>query len=371
MKKGISLFAGICLTLGISAQQTIIPDNYWKEFEANYGQYDSWWEVDDQTVNVKGLTGLTPKNGMKVAEGSISNNAYTIETEGDVFKIRYEKTASYEKFGLSWMEWAYPDNCASDNWQLVNPITGEEWADGCHRTAKGNSVDFSDPANRIISFKYQALGDAPINLRVDLWDIKGRKTTKEGYVCTDGLEKVSAYAPKDESAWQQFAVIYADQENAEEGALDELEEYFDNTYFYGTCSGILEDGNNTWWNGIQFDAQPTFGLKLDPSRIIGIEVYINCDVSTKGQVSEIYIKDLTVGNTLTRDDASEFTAIETIAGEGSVEIVNGVVYSEGRIIILDILGQTVKSAKEELNISDLPAGVYFVQTAEGTAKFVK
>jgi len=320
-------------------------------------------------VHVKGLTGLTPKRGMKVAEGSISNNAYSIETEGDIFKIRYEKTTSYEKFGLSWMEWAYPENCASDNWQLVNPITGEKWADDCHRTAKGNSVDFSDPANRIISFKYQAIGDGPIRLRVDLWDIKGRKTTKEGFICTDGLEQVSTYAPKDDKAWQPFAVIYADEDDPD--VYEELEEQIDNGYFYNYCSGVLEDGNNTWWNGIQFDAQPTFGLKLDASRIIGIEIYINCDDDTKGQVSEIYIKDLTVGNTLTRDDASEFTAIETIAGEGSVEIVNGVVYSEGRIVILDILGQTVKSAKEELNISDLPAGVYFVQTAEGTAKFVK
>ncbi len=368
MKRGVSLIAGICLTLGVSAQQTTIPATYWKEFEANYEQYDSWWEVDDQTTNVKGLTGLTPKNGMKVED---KDAGYSIETDGDVFHVRYEKTRSYEKFGMSWMEWAYPANCASDNWQLVNPITGEEWADGCHRTAKGNSVDFSDPANRLISFKYQALGDASINLRVDLWDIKGRKTTKEGYICTDGLEKVSSYAPRDEKAWNECILLYADPDNDPDGALDELQDYIFDGYIYGTCSGILEDGNNTWWNGIQFDAQPTFGLKLDPSRIIGIEVYINCDVSTKGQVSEIYIKDLTVGNTLTRDDASEFTAIETIAGEGSVEIVNGVVYSEGRIVILDILGQTVKSAKEELNISDLPAGVYFVQTAEGTAKFVK
>ena len=371
MKKNLLFITGLCLTLGVSAQQTSIPANYWTSFEANYEEYDSWWDVDDQTKNVKALVGLTPKNGMKVAEGSISNNAYTITTEGDIFKILYEKTTNYEKFGLSWMEWAYPAECASDNWQLVNPITGEAWADGCHRTAKGYSIDFSDPANRMISFKYQAPGTGSLNLRVDLWDIKGRKTTKEGYICTDDMERNSNYTPNDEKSWHDFAILYADFESDTEGALSELDDYADG-YFYATLNngGKLADGNNTWWNGIQFDDQPTFPLYLDPSRIIGMEVYINCDQTTK-QSYEIYIKDLVVGNTLTRHDEEEFTAIPTISGNAEVEIVDGVVYSEGRIVVFDILGQVVKSAKSELSVKELPTGVYFIQTAEGTVKFVK
>lgn len=173
MKKVLLLTATIGFALSVSAQQTDIPNTYWKDFEANYDEYDSWWEVDDQTKNVKALTGLTPTNGMKIDKSSISNNAYTITTEGDVFQIHYVKTSDYEKFGFSWMDWAYPE-CDADNWQLVNPLTGEDWGAGkdCHRTAKGYSIDFSDPANRLVSFKYQAKGDAAINLRVDLWDIK-------------------------------------------------------------------------------------------------------------------------------------------------------------------------------------------------------
>ncbi|MBQ3833877.1 MAG: T9SS type A sorting domain-containing protein, partial [Bacteroidales bacterium] len=340
---------------------------YWKDFEANYDEYDSWWEVDDQTKNVKALTGLTPTNGMKIDKSSISNNAYTITTEGDVFQIHYVKTSDYEKFGFSWMDWAYPE-CDADNWQLVNPLTGEDWGAGkdCHRTAKGYSIDFSDPANRLVSFKYQAKGDAAINLRVDLWDIKGRKTTKEGYICTDGLERTSTFLPNDENAWQDFDIIYAD-ENVPE-AFAAFPDEFASAYWYGTCSGVLADGNNTWWNGIQFPSTPTFPLYLDPSRIIGLEIYINCDVTTKGQTSDIYIKDLTVGNP---ENAEEFTAIQSVEANSTVEITNGVVYSAGAITVFDVLGHKVKSGKEELSIKDLPAGFYFIQTAEGTTKFVK
>ena len=102
-----------------------------------------------------------------------------------------------------------------------------------------------------------------------------------------------------------------------------------------------------------------------------MEIYINCDSGTKGQVSDIYIKDLTVGNLITRDNATEFTAIPTVDAKSEIEISNGVVYSAGSIVVFDILGQKVKSGKEELNISDLPSGFYFIQTAEGTTKFVK
>lgn len=370
MKKKVLGFIALCLSIGAAAQVGDIPSDYWTKFEANYELYDSWWDVDNQTTNVTALTGLTPTNGMKIDESSISNNAYTITTDGDVFKVHYKKTTSYEKFGLSWMEWAYPESCESDNWQLVNPITGEKWANDCHRTAKGYSIDFSDPANRIVYFKYQALSDATISLRVDLWDIKGRKTTKEGYICTDDLDKVSVYSPTDEKAWQEFMIIYADYDE-DEDVYNELAEYVDGLQFFGNCAGILQDGNNTWWNGIQFSEGPSFGLTLDEKNIIGLEVYINCDKTTKDEEYDLYIKDLTVGNTLTRDATTEFVGIPTITNDKEVEIKDGIVYSEGDIEILNILGQVVASGKKQLDVKTLPSGIFFIKTAEGTAKFVK
>lgn len=383
MKKHFAVLASLCVALGVSAQVSTsdIPADYWEKFEANYKQYDSWWEVDDQTQNVKALTGLTPKNGMKVAEGSISNNAYTITTEGDVFLVHYEKTGQWEKFGLSWMYWAYPSGCESDNWQLVNPITGEDWADGkdCHRTAKGYSVDFSEPTNRMISFKYQAISAISIQLRVDLWDIKGRKTTRHGSFKVP-TEPNSTYDPTLEKNWKEVCILFATEE--EDGVQEELgDDIWDGFVLNDGFTGPLADGDNSWFNGVQMPtdkAPESLNILLDTTRIIGVEIYINDDKAkssdAEANIYDLYIKDLTIGNLeKNKDSVEDFHNQEAISVvEGSeLEIVDGVVYSEGKIEVLDILGKTVKSAKEQLDIKDLPAGIYFIKAAEGVARFVK
>ena len=380
MKKHFAVLASLCVALGVSAQVSTsdIPVDYWEKFEANYAEYDSWWEVDDQTQNVKALKGLTPENGMKVAEGSISDNAYTITTEGDVFNVHYEKTKPWQKFGLSWMYWTYPA-CESDNWQLVNPITGEQWADGkdCHRTAKGYSIDFSEPTNRMISFKYQAVSSLIMEIRVDLWDIKGRKTTRSGsYKFT--TDRSTIYAPSVPQQWNEVCILFAS--NEDEGVEEELgDDIFEGFILNDRYVGPLADGSNSWFNGIQMptsEAPQSLKLLLDTSRIIGVEIYINDEKEASSladdNIYDLYIKDLTIGNA-TKYQAEDFQNQEAISVvEGDVlEIVDGVVYSEGKIEVIDILGKTVKSAKEELDIKDLPAGIYFIKAAEGTARFVK
>ena len=379
MKIGLMIFASLCVSFGVSAQIGEIPTDYWEKFEQNYEQYDAWWNVDDQTQNVKALTGLTPENGMKVAEGSISNNAYTITTDGDVFNVHYEKTSQWEKFGLSWMYWAYPAGCESDNWQLVNPITGEQWADGkdCHRTAKGYSIDFSEPTNRMISFKYQAVSSLIMNIRVDLWDIKGRKTTRSGSY-KFSTERSTIYEPSIAKQWNEVCILFASDED--EGVEEELgDDIFEGFISNDAYTGPLADGSNSWFNGVQMptsEAPESLKILLDSSRIIGVEIYINDEKAPSSMADEniydLYIKDLTVGNA-TKNQAENFQnqeAISVVEGN-ALEIVDGVVYSEGRIEVLDILGKTVKAGKEELSITDLPAGIYFIKAAEGTARFIK
>lgn len=377
MKRKLILIASIFAAFSVSAQQTVIPSDYWKNFKENYELYDSWWNVDDQTTNVKLLTGLTPSNGIEVDPSSVyPKGVYVITNENNVFHAHYKKTGGYEKFGITWQTWAYPSNCENDNWQLVNPINGEPWGEGadCHRTAKGYSVDFSDPANRIVSFKFQAISDNSVNLRVDLCDIKGRKTTTDA-LCTDGLSKTGVYDSDPESrSWNDFSVIFADPENYDDEWEDEkLEEMWYNGVFYNNSAPkVLADGHNTWWNGIDMTA-PNFDVRLDSSKIVGLEFYINCDVTTAGQEADLYIKDLVIGNSLTSSEpATEYkTAVETLYSAKDVEIVDGIVYAEGKIYVVDILGQRVKFGKNQLDINDLPTGVYFIQTADGVSKIVK
>lgn len=63
------------------------------------------------------------------------------------------------------------------------------------------------------------------------------------------------------------------------------------------------------------------------------------------------------------------TAVEEVSKD--VQIANGVVYSAGKIAVYNLAGAKVAEANGELNMAALQAGVYVIQTAEGTAKYVK
>jgi len=62
------------------------------------------------------------------------------------------------------------------------------------------------------------------------------------------------------------------------------------------------------------------------------------------------------------------TAVKEIAAADA--IVNGVIYSEGAIVIFNQAGQKVAAASQEFAIASLGAGVYFAKTAEGSFSFV-
>jgi hypothetical protein len=64
----------------------------------------------------------------------------------------------------------------------------------------------------------------------------------------------------------------------------------------------------------------------------------------------------------------QVVAVEEIAAADA--IVNGVIYSEGAIVIYNQAGQKVAAASQEFAIASLGAGIYFAQTAEGSFSFV-
>lgn len=394
MKKCVLLFTSFCLGLSSFAQDNeaeaalvSVGASYWqnwydattktiynsdKELCDNYLLWDSYWDVDDQTTNVQVLKGLTPKNGIVVEESSITNGtSYAISYDGDIIQAKSNKKEQYEKFGIRWMSW--DGEC--DNYQLVNPITGQKWANNCHKTAKGYSVDFSEPANRMIQFQYQLVSSVEDpTIRVDLWDLKGRKSSvSDGNTVISHVKTVvepnNTYLSTDPDSWHLFQAVFCDPYEVEE-----LEEYAD--LMVGTVGDICDQAY--WWNGVNFTIngkgyQAPFNVLLDLEHIIGIEMYVNDELSAGN--SDLYIKDLVIGNNITRntDNQTEYvpTAISTIDNSSEIEIVDGVVYSEGKIEVVDILGKTVKSAKQQLDVKDLPAGIYFIKTIEGTARFVK
>lgn len=85
----------------------------------------------------------------------------------------------------------------------------------------------------------------------------------------------------------------------------------------------------------------------------------------------LYFKNATIKATVT--DSPKYSAPNPLAVEevSAVAIENGVVYSAGQIVVYNAAGQVVATASQEFAIASLEAGVYFVATAEGTAKIVK
>jgi hypothetical protein len=63
------------------------------------------------------------------------------------------------------------------------------------------------------------------------------------------------------------------------------------------------------------------------------------------------------------------TAIDGVAQ--NIQINNGFVASEGTISVYTIDGKKVAEAAKEFNMNSLPKGVYFIQTVEGAAKYLK
>ena len=63
-------------------------------------------------------------------------------------------------------------------------------------------------------------------------------------------------------------------------------------------------------------------------------------------------------------------AIEEIATP-SLEVVGGMVYSAGEIVVYNVAGKAIATASQSFNVNTLEAGVYFITAQEGTIKFVK
>lgn len=86
------------------------------------------------------------------------------------------------------------------------------------------------------------------------------------------------------------------------------------------------------------------------------------------QATNLYFSNATIKTWVSETPKYSTVAVEEVS---AVAIENGVVYSAGQIVVYNAAGQVVATASQEFAIASLEAGVYFVATAEGTAKIVK
>ncbi len=337
MKKSLLLFgAGLIISAGVFAQYD--PEN---------------WLVDDQTQNVIALTGLTKTNDYdtELSGQVITTTApYTYSWETDeVVKISFTHPGgdNWDDFGFFTVQWE-GDAAAS---KFMKDLNGD---DQDYQTARGYTIDFTDAENRLISLDVQASAD--LNLRIDLKDIAGKTSNgaspKLNVNATAGGADIA-----DVAKWTN--VKYSWGGNLLGGGV-----------IPDKSVDIMEDWYSGDWWGVKNEGIKDTENPLSATQIAGFVLTIDdADQGNKDDQKDLYIKNIVFGNSDAPTSYSPWVNIETVEGN-QVEVVNGVVYS-ATISVVNVLGQVIATAQGQFDISTLPAGVYSIVTAEGTAKIVK
>lgn len=340
MKKGLlSITAGLLISLCASAQ------------------YDAaLWTVQDSTENVQSLTGLNPSHGFDGTGGAITlaGSCYAKSWVGDALKIDFTNTADlvangqWSDFSFGFIQWE--QITGSNGYKFMKDTTG---ADRVNDIARAWTVDFSDPANATVTLKVQA--SAALILRADVGDIAG-KSSNGASPRLPVAATAGGCDPADAAKWAEISYSWGGDATASM-AVDIMQDWY----------------SGDWWTvrNVSFkDAHNS----LDSSKIAKFALTI--DDGTTGTVGTktLYVKDVVIGAAASPSQYAIWVApgtdITPISG-AELKVVDGVIYSAGTITVSNAIGQVISSVQGQLSIASLPAGVYTISAAEGTAKIVK
>lgn len=317
------------------------------------------WEVEDNTSNIMAITGLVPSNGYNVNNDLIYpgwNNTYAYSWINDICKIDFTKQMdnNWVDFSFSLINWeGNTYNC------FINTIDGNPQE---HNVVQGYSVDFSEPENRVVSFKIQSSDE------IELWpsvkDIKGKISNGE-FPIVNTIPTIGGIDIADDSKWQTITVSWGGSATADSSVA------------------ILEDWySGTWWN------VDNTGLKdahtpLDSSRIVLFSMMFDpFTTGTVGKKKIVYIKDLQIGaaTPIEFSYVNPIIAIETTAGNlndiipvenrepikeltltGTIDIRDFIFIRDSlpNLVILNMYGVTIAGYEGDLDTTSTKAFVSF------------
>lgn len=343
---------------------------------------ESGWAVVDSTTNHKALSGFTKENGIDnkdkafVQEGkSSSGSNYTVTYSGDVMKIDFEQTAAtnYISCNLQFIEWTGEEDPSSKFNKFYkyntgtsavgdNPDTEEDESKPAVITpqtnenaqvAYGHTIDMSNSENAVIAFEYKS-ATAVTGFRIDLKDILGRTSNSSDFPSNIKFDLPVA----NDFTW--MILSFAGDALADQSITPE--------------NGIVYDQyTGDWWGAPVVHNDVCKPLQMNA--IAGINItFEDGEGGTVGTKHTVEIKNLVIG----AEDPADAdvwgivtsTGFKTVNGT-ELEVVGGVVYSAGQIVVTSITGQVVAIANGEFDTKSLKAGVYLIKAAEGTAKIVK
>lgn len=238
-------------------------------------QYDpTIWQVADSTVNVQSITGLVPSNHYDetIPMLYVGSSDYELTWINDILQVDFLNPVGEGWADFGFLFW-YPEGTSTNYFtKNINGVDQE------YAIIKGYSIDFTQPSNRTVSFKYQS--DKNFNLRIDLKDIAG-KMTNASYPEMN-LDLVSTSTTVDlnnESLWKTVTYSWGGDINAD---------------IYTNNLGDMFSGA---WLGVSTSGKRDEINLIDSTSITGISFFIDdANKGIDGEQKTIYIKDLQIGN---------------------------------------------------------------------------
>jgi hypothetical protein len=217
-------------------------------------------------------------------------------------------------------------------------------------TAQGFSIDFSDEANRGMSFKVQTA--EPITLSFYLRDING-KISNGSEVSCEIPATIGGVNIIDAAKWTTITVSWAGDATAS-----------------ANVNSMIDATSTDWWGVSNVGYRDAIQL-LDSTRIVGIIISAYTPINPQNS-KVVFLKDIVIGSgpLIWGDDCNDTIKIDKISK--MVQIKNyptkltfsGITKSS-EITITDISGKTIYiktiTSDDSISTEFLPQGVYIVQ----------
>ena len=355
------------------------------------------WAVVDYTKSYKAIKGFTVRECMSMDD--VVGRAYGDQHFPSQYTVNWsadgnEMIIDFTKGNNDW--W-------SSNWEAVtlNMQQFYNWTGYTSKFAKiteecgeepilqekpmsqeGMVVDFSNPSNAYVTFEYKLTSstNSKVWLQFELIDILGRSSNADesgelsfvtGYVNTTD-EWVSMTL-----SWDTF---FIDEPNTFLTTLQPTKQDE-----YGKL--MLFDNYSPEFMGVNNPCQGIVPVSLATDKICGIKITFPSGYTDQsGDKKTLTIKNLQFGKSAEPRCFENVFMADVYRGDndcickgGSIklpsgaelEVINGVVHSEGTIVVTTITGQVVATAQEKFDTNSLKGGIYIIKAAEGTARIIK
>ncbi|MCL2327354.1 MAG: hypothetical protein FWC39_02445 [Bacteroidetes bacterium] len=375
MKRNLfTIAAGLLIGFGATAQATL-PDG------TQLVERGSWAVVDGsevQTVpfiftpddvSITGISGGAAWQGEIYAgtEWNTAGTELTMKLTGNNFNNDNPNWSSIVLEFLKWDEQNDDNGVATLTDKFYSYLdkadAGTKKYNAAPMIVSGKTVDFSDPRKAYIMFEYKLTASLPVvDIQFDLIDVLDRRANANEPL-SDNDSHVSrvtgAISPATE--WTSFIAAWD----------PEPIDYDVTTPLPADLNGgklVLFDRYSPEWHGkASFPIQGPNDRELAVNRLCGVAVALMPDASKAelaGVTATLVVKNFRMGETPVVD------GFKTVKGD-ELQVVNGVVFSAGQIVVTSITGQVVAVANGQFDTKTLKGGVYVIKAAEGTAKIVK